>query len=234
MVNEQMALKGGFCPRADCPVSCPYFICSVRCLRAPWSSVGMAKAFSITRWGRSPSLCQLQSISFPWKSLKLANAEWCGSEFSINKIFESVNNQNIPLPDHFREAGIHPSVESMRCIEQKPEWNYWFILGRRVTSPSMMYGQSICNLTVHYLYVLAEVRELSSCISSVKLPLMFWNEVSTNLIYCSRNSLWKMMTCSNPLHTFGQGMWLQSVEQRSISTNGIRSQGIYEKVCKTR
>lgn len=41
MITEQIATKGGFCTTADFPVSHAYFICSVRFLRAPWSTVGM-------------------------------------------------------------------------------------------------------------------------------------------------------------------------------------------------
>lgn len=35
------------------------------------------------------------------------------------EIFEYLNNQNIPLLDHFRETGVCPSVESTPCTEEK-------------------------------------------------------------------------------------------------------------------
>ena len=40
MINEQMAVKGGFSTAAF-PVSCASCMCSVRFLRAPWRTVAM-------------------------------------------------------------------------------------------------------------------------------------------------------------------------------------------------
>ena len=98
-----------------------------------------SRAFNIIKWGgKLPVEVIKYLISliffFNWEMLSGIDRN-----FQLSQIFGYLNNQNIPLSSIFRETGIHPSVESTPCTEQR-SWVKLLIYLRQVLSPSMMYS----------------------------------------------------------------------------------------------